>query len=202
MQPQREVLGTLMPVGGGDPIPLLKSELTIGRRAGCDIRFDFDNVSGKHCVLRRFNGIWHIRDLGSTNGTFLNGAPVSSEHAIMPDDEVKVADHLFTLDYVPSGPDAFISTHKVLDEDIAEERKKHSLMELAGLDTDDDKPSRITRPKSAPISIERISAEEGEFDDAVPQHFKTAAKPKPKPKKKDEEDDFLKLIEDEVKKPE
>ena len=82
-----------------------------------------------------------------------------------------------------------------------EERKKHSLMELAGLDTDEDKPKRITRPKSAPISIERISAEEGEFDDAVPEHFKTAP-PKPKPKKKDEEDDFLKLIEDEVKKPE
>src|SRR3954453_18738515 len=128
MQPQRVVLGTLMPVGGGDPIPLLKPELTIGRRAGCDIRFDFDNVSGKHCVLRMFNGIWHVRDLGSTNGTKLNGSALSSEHAVMPEDEVGVADHLFTIDYVPSGPDAFISTHKGLDdEDIQEDRKKHSL---------------------------------------------------------------------------
>jgi pSer/pThr/pTyr-binding forkhead associated (FHA) protein len=199
MPPQREVLGTLMPVGGGDPIPLLKTELVIGRRGGCDIRFDFDNVSGKHCVLRIFNGIWHIRDLGSTNGTMLNGSAVSSEHAVMPEDEVGVADHLFTIDYVPSGPDAFIDTHKGLDEDIQEDRKKHSLMELAGLDTDDDKPKRISRPKSAPVLIERLSAEQGEFDDAVPEHFKTA--PKPKPKKKDEEDEFLKLIEDEVKKP-
>ena len=32
MPPQAEVLGTLMPVGGGDPIPLLKPELIIGRR--------------------------------------------------------------------------------------------------------------------------------------------------------------------------
>ena len=33
MPPQTEVLGTLIPVGGGDPIPLLKPELTVGRRA-------------------------------------------------------------------------------------------------------------------------------------------------------------------------
>jgi hypothetical protein len=72
-------------------------------------------------------------------------------------------------------------------------------MELAGLDTDEDRPKRVARPKTAPALIERLSAEQGEFDDAVPEHFKSA--PKPKPKKKDEDDEFLKLIEDEVKKP-
>jgi hypothetical protein len=117
----------------------------------------------------------------------------------MPDDEIKIADHLFTIDYVPSGPEAFIHTHKVLDQDVQEDRKRHSLMELAGLDTDDDRPNRISRPKSAPALIERASADEAEFDDSVPEHFKSA--PKPKPKKKDQEDDFLKLIEDDVIKP-
>src|SRR6516164_6897016 len=158
MPPQEEVLGTLVPVGGGDPIPLLKPEITAGRRAGCDIRLDFENVSGKHCVFRLINGVWHVRDLGSTNGTSVNGTRLSSQHAIMPDDEVEIADHLFTLDYVPSGPDAFITKHKVLDdEEIQEERKQHSLMELAGLDTDEDKPKRVARPKSAPALIERLS---------------------------------------------
>ena len=117
----------------------------------------------------------------------------------MPEDEVGIADHLFTIDYLPSGPEALFATHKVLDKDVQEERKRHSLMELAGLDTDDDRPKRVSRPKSAPELIERISADEGEFDDAVPEHFK--APPQPKPKKQDEDDDFLKLIEDEVKKP-
>jgi pSer/pThr/pTyr-binding forkhead associated (FHA) protein len=199
MPPQKELLGTLLPVGGGDPIPLLKPELTVGRRGSCDLRLDFENVSGKHCVFRIINGIWHVRDLGSTNGTSVNGSRLSSEHAIMPEDEVGVADHLFTIDYVPSGPEAFISTHKVLDEDVQEDRKRHSLMELAGLDTDEDRPKRVARPKTAPALIERLSADQAEFDDAVPQHFKSA--PKPKPKKKDEDDEFLKLIEDEVKKP-
>ena len=199
MQPRPELLGTLLPVGGGDSIPLLKPELVVGRRAGCDIRLDFENVSGKHCVLTLINGVWHVRDLGSTNGTSVNGSRLSSQHAIMPEDEVGVADHLFTIDYLPSGPEAFISTHKVLDEEVQDERKRHSLMELAGLDTDDDRPRKVSRPKSAPALIERPLAEEAEFDDAVPEHFKAA--PKPKPKKKDDDDDFLKLIEDEVKKP-
>jgi len=199
MPPQDEVLGTLIPVGGGDPIPLVKPEITVGRRGGCDIRLDFENVSGKHCAFRLINGVWHVRDLGSTNGTSVNGSRLSSQHAIMPEDEVGVADHLFTIDYVPSGPEAFIVTHKVLDDEVQEERKRHSLMELAGLDTDDAKP-KVARPKTAPALIERLSAEQGEFDDAVPEHFKTG--PKPKPKKKDDDDDgFLKLIEEEVKKP-
>ena len=118
----------------------------------------------------------------------------------MPEDEVGIADHLFTVDYVPSGPEAFIGTHKVLDDEVQEERKRHSLMELAGLDTDEDKPNRAARPKTAPALIERLSAEQAEFDDTVPDHFK--AGPKPRPKKKDgDDDDFLKLIEEEVKKP-
>jgi pSer/pThr/pTyr-binding forkhead associated (FHA) protein len=200
MPPESETLGTMIPVGGGDPIPLLKSELVVGRRGGCDIRLDFENVSGKHCNLKLINGVWHVRDMGSTNGTTLNGTRTTSQHAIMPEDELGIADHLFTIDYVPAAPEALFATQKVLDLEIQEERKRHSLMELAGLDTDDDRPKRVSRPKSAPQLIERISSEEGEFDDAVPEHFKAA--PKPKPKKLDEEDDFLKLIEDEVKKPE
>ena len=48
--------------------------------------------------------------------------------------------------------------------------------------------------------IERISADEGEFDDAVPKHFK--ASPKPKKPAAAADDDFFKLIEDDVKKPE
>ncbi len=199
MPPREEVLGTLIPVGGGDPIPLVKPEITVGRRGSCDIRLDFENVSGKHCALRLINGVWHVRDLGSTNGTSVNGSRLSSQHAIMPEDEVGVADHLFTIDYVPSGPESFIVTHKLLDEDVQEERKRHSLMELAGLDTDDAKP-KVVRPKTAPALIERLSADQAEFDDAVPEHFETGPKPRPK-KKDDDEGDFLKLIEEEVKKP-
>ena len=73
MRPRSEVLGILQPVGGGDPIPLNKPEIIIGRRPSCDIRLDFENISGKHCLLRLLNGVWNVKDLGSTNGTTVNG---------------------------------------------------------------------------------------------------------------------------------
>lgn len=197
MPSNSNVLGILKPLGGGDPIPLLKTELVVGRRPSCDICLDFTNVSGKHCMLRMANNVWHIRDLGSTNGTTLNGAQIMSEHTLMPDDELGIANHLFTLDYEPAGPESVISKQHVLDEEIVESRKRTSLMELAGLDTDENKPRHRARPTKPPEKIERISADEGEFEDALPEHVKQA----PVPIVETNDDDFLKLIEDDVDKP-
>src|SRR5580698_1262543 len=81
MKPVSGILGILQPVGGGDPIPLTKPEMVIGRRPGCDIRLDYENISGKHCSLRFLNGLWMIRDLGSTNGTSINGSLLASEQS-------------------------------------------------------------------------------------------------------------------------
>ncbi len=195
MRPHSEVLGILQPVGGGDPIPLNKPEIVVGRRPSCDIRLDFENISGKHCLLRMVNGVWNVKDLGSTNGTTVNGARLTTEQSVMPDEELGIAGHMFTIDYDPAGPEAFLSAHKELDEEVVQERAKHSLMDLAGLDTDDSKP-RTKRPKRAPTIIERLSADEAEFDDAVPDHFKAPPKPAKKPPS---DDDFFKLIEDDVK---
>ena len=159
----------------------------------------FENVSGKHCTFRLINGVWHVRDMGSTNGTTVNGSRLSSQHVIMPEDEVGIADHLFTIDYIPSGPDAFIATHKVLDHEVQEERKRHSLMELAGLDTDEDRPSASPGPNPRRNSSSGSRPMRAISTTRCPSTSRP--RPKPKPKKQDEDDDFLKLIEDEVKKP-
>ena len=195
MQPLSEILGILHPVGGGDPIPLTKPEMVIGRRPGCDIRLDYENISGKHCSLRFLNWLWMVRDLGSTNGTTVNGTPLASEQSVMPDEELGIAGHMFTIEYDPAGPEAFLNAHKDLDEEVVQERQRHSLMDLAGLDTDDAR--RPSEPTARPTVIERLSADEAEFDDVVPEHFKAP----PKPRKQPTDDDFFKLIEDDVKKP-
>lgn len=196
---EREHYGILLPVGGGDPIPLLKTELVIGRRPKCDVRLDFENVSGKHAVLAMHNGLWTVRDLGSTNGTSVNGTRLTSTHTVMPEDEVKFADHLYTIDYEPSGPEALLSDHNAfLDEDVFSERKKHSLMELAGLSSgaDADAPARADRTKSAPAPTD----DKPDQFDALPKNFKPAEAAKPVKKHDEAIDDFLKLIDDEVNK--
>jgi pSer/pThr/pTyr-binding forkhead associated (FHA) protein len=197
MPPHGNNLGIMKPLGGGDPVHLRKPELIVGRRPSCDVVLDFENVSGKHCQLRYHNQVWYVRDLGSTNGTTVNGAPISSEHTVMPDDELGIANHIFSLDYEPGAPPTVLSQGQLLEEEVVETRKKTSLMELAGLDTDEDRPKRTRRPTKAPEVIERISAEEGEFEDELPQHVKAA----PKPTVNTTDDDFLKFIEEDVKKP-
>ena len=49
----QEQLGELVPVGGGDAIPLIQDIMTIGRRASCDIQLDFANISGSHAELAK-----------------------------------------------------------------------------------------------------------------------------------------------------
>jgi hypothetical protein len=148
-------LGIMRPLGGGDPIPLKKTELTIGRRPTCDIRLDFDNISGKHCLLRFVSGVWHVRDLNSTNGTTVNGQKVDHEHGLMPDDQLGVAGRYFMIDYDPVAPTSLKDANQILEDEMSEElgesaTRRRSLMELAGLGGGDrDSSFRRTRIKPA-----------------------------------------------------
>jgi len=92
--------GELVPIGGGDPIPLIKKDLLIGRRESCDIVLRFANVSAHHCQLYVNGGYWYVRDLKSRNGTKVNGMPVT-EKRMDPGDEVSVAKHKYEVRYTP-----------------------------------------------------------------------------------------------------
>lgn len=93
--------GELVPVGGGDPIPLLGTSLVVGRRESSDIVLRFPNVSGRHCELVVVDGYWMVKDLGSSNGTKVNGTRVS-EQRLEPGDKLSVANHEFEIAYEPS----------------------------------------------------------------------------------------------------
>jgi predicted component of type VI protein secretion system len=95
------MLGELLPVGGGDPIPLLKPLLTVGRRESSDIVLRFPNVSGNHCELELVEGYWHVRDLDSRNGTKVNGERVK-KHRLDPADKLSIARHAFEIRYDPA----------------------------------------------------------------------------------------------------
>lgn len=48
-------------------------EITIGRAPGCDYRITDNHISGNHCKIIEHGGELYIIDLGSANGTFVNG---------------------------------------------------------------------------------------------------------------------------------
>jgi len=140
----------LVPLGGGDPIPLLRAQLTLGRRESCDVSLRFPNVSGQHCELSFHEGVWYIRDLGSTNGTKVNGQQIQSTKLLRPGDEITIAKRRFTIQYtLASGLHAFQGL-PLEEEDISQ-----SLLEKAGLaHTPREKPRRPAPPPSPPPAAE------------------------------------------------
>jgi len=92
--------GTLIPLGGGDPIPLLKKSLLVGRRESCDIVLRFSNISAHHCQLMVLGGYWYVKDLKSRNGVKVNGVRVF-ERRLDPGDELTLAQQKYQIKYSP-----------------------------------------------------------------------------------------------------
>jgi pSer/pThr/pTyr-binding forkhead associated (FHA) protein len=68
--------------------PLDAEQVTVDTLESNDLVVDADGVSRVHAVFQRFGDTWCVRDLGSRNGTFVNGARVVGDQALRPDDEV------------------------------------------------------------------------------------------------------------------
>ena len=69
----------------------LADEMTVGRAAGCGVALPDDTfVSQLHARVFRRDGDFYIEDLGSTNGTYLNGKKVSAASVMRKGDRVQV----------------------------------------------------------------------------------------------------------------
>src|SRR5580658_7331414 len=68
----------------------------IGRREDCDLRIPLGEVSRKHCRLVRDGDSLHVEDLGSSNGTYHNGARVQ-ESVLNAGDSIQVGPVVFVL---------------------------------------------------------------------------------------------------------
>jgi hypothetical protein len=68
---------------------MLDSErMTVGTLESNDLVVDAEGVSRVHAAFERFGGAWCVRDLGSRNGTLVNGGRVIGERALHSGDEI------------------------------------------------------------------------------------------------------------------
>jgi pSer/pThr/pTyr-binding forkhead associated (FHA) protein len=122
--------GQLTPCGGGDPIPLIKKRLIVGRRGEADIQLKFKNVSGQHCRMTLESGYWFVQDLNSRNGTKVESRQIMRKR-VDPGSKLSIAKHDYILEYDPTLLGAYGTPPA--DDDFVEELMKSSLMDRAGL---------------------------------------------------------------------
>ena len=100
------MLAQLIPVKGGPPVTLTRTVTVVGRsRRLCDLTLLHGSVSKMHCILVKTDGLIFMRDLGSTNGTRVNGQRVL-RGALLPGDQISFAGTTFQ---VHLGPDPRLS---------------------------------------------------------------------------------------------
>ena len=74
------------------------SGATIGRSRQSDIVIDDANVSRQHAEVRPRGGAWVLTDLGSTNGSRLNGRRITNPEVIQPGDEIEIGTSVITFE--------------------------------------------------------------------------------------------------------
>ena len=74
----------------GKPIHIPGNQFLIGRDEGCHLRPASPAISKKHCVLFIRDEKAFVRDLESTNGTFINDEPIAGERELADGDRLRV----------------------------------------------------------------------------------------------------------------
>jgi pSer/pThr/pTyr-binding forkhead associated (FHA) protein/ketosteroid isomerase-like protein len=81
----------------GQVFDLTQSEITIGRETNNDIAIDDRALSRRHARLRLEADLYVLKDLGSTNGTFVNGDRLEDERTIQPGDRINLGENVALL---------------------------------------------------------------------------------------------------------
>lgn len=149
--------------GTRERLPLRGERITIGQSSETDVPLPFDRtVSRVHAVLERVASRWCVRDLSSTNGTFVNGERIWGERPLRTGDEIRIGSVRFVAHLAEAVPqDATIGAER----GPSLTRREHEvLVALCG-------PMFSGDVFREPASIRQIAAELVVTEAAVKQHL-------------------------------
>jgi DNA-binding transcriptional ArsR family regulator len=149
--------------GTRERLPLRGERISIGQSSETDVPLPFDRtVSRVHAVLERVASRWCVRDLSSTNGTFVNGERIWSERPLRSGDEIRVGSVRFVAHLAEGVPqDATVGAER----GPALTRREHEvLVALCG-------PMFSGDVFREPASIRQIAAQLVVTEAAVKQHL-------------------------------
>lgn len=153
----------------------LGPETLIGRAPECNLRIASGQVSRRHCVVKVADGVVSVRDLGSANGTRLNGQTISTEVdvAIPPGSTLVVGPLKFIVQF--AAPKTEGDTELLTRKELGESSEMHELQKMAaaqvvdGEETKDYPPARgRQRGASFPLVVSRFPDGDGISDAEAP----------------------------------
>src|SRR5262249_49171968 len=95
---------------GGATVELTRPDMLLGRHSEADVRLPLPDVSRRHCRFVFSDGAWHIRDLKSLNGTYVNEQSIEYT-AICHGDTVRIGGFLFDVDLSSDAVAEVTGTH-------------------------------------------------------------------------------------------
>lgn len=151
--------------GSGPPelFALDRPRVTIGRAAGNDVCLPGDRlVSQTHAVVELYGASFVVRDLGSSNGTFVNGERLVAERALRPGDRIELGRTVAV--FHPGEAAAVERTDTGPAAPTLSDRERDVVRALC-------RPLLGGGPSAAPATIAQIAAEVGLDQTAVTFHL-------------------------------
>lgn len=145
-------------------VPFVRDEITIGRQEGNTIRLTERNVSRRHARLVRLNGHVVLEDLGSYNGTRINGERVAGQLPLKEGDLIQIGDYDLALQ-VEGAANAAAPTGAITAKVPASRRPEPEPEE----EEDDDEVASGPRPRDTMVDGE----DDAEDDDSGDEHEHT-----------------------------
>ena len=146
--------------GGRELRPLDSGRMTVGTLESNDVVVDGDGVSRVHAVFEQFGDAWCVRDLGSRNGTFVNGGRIIGERALHSGDEILLG----RMRLLFHGPRRGAETAAIAQPPPVTPRERDVLLALC-------RPLLTGDAFTEPASIRAIASELVVSEAAVKQHL-------------------------------
>lgn len=133
-----------LPNGEEQRFRIEKQKITIGRGLDVDLTIGDRLASRLHCAIEYKNGAWHIHDLNSRNGTYLNGERVKSA-SLTAGDRIGIGET--TLNFEGATPKGNETVIRELQNEMESSGKgfKTMMIEIVGNGSKKDKKSRTDR---------------------------------------------------------
>jgi len=114
----------------GSSFELTTPELVIGRQTGTDIRLEGPKVSRRHARVWREGDGFRLEDLGSSNGTFLNGRKLEAAAPLSGLDEIGIGPYLLRYETVDKPPEFTIHARTAANTGNAELYQNNAAQKL------------------------------------------------------------------------